>query len=137
MTSYRGWPLSALMVLSLKRRFTMPNPHKLNVPRNTQPVNTDIDIDELTVACKEYVWYCLISQDGGGYYAETRRCETHDKIAEALGVECKDPYLCDLVHNLDKIGFPAEQPGHESWIRIARSVAAKMVEHLTQTGGGE
>ncbi len=112
-------------------------PHALITPTlpKERARSEDIDIEELTACCKEYVWYCLISQDGGGYYAETRRAETHDKIADALGVERSDPLLRDLLRNLDKIGFPAERPDLESWDRIARAVGKKMVEALTQQGG--
>lgn len=97
----------------------------------------NLDIIELRSLCRQYVWYCLISQNSGGYYAEMRRLETHGKIADILEMDHHEAFLADLVHNLDKHGFPLVSPDNESWVRIANAVSKNMVDYLTQNGGGK
>jgi len=89
--------------------------------------------ETLKSLCREYIWYCLIELNiGGGYYANTKRFDIHDKIAELLGVDHRDERLAPVLAMLEDIGFPLECPDNESWNRIRREIGGKLYQKLVE-----
>lgn len=83
--------------------------------------------------CREYIWYCLIELSiGGGYYANTKRYDIHDEIAELLGVAHRDKRLAPILAMLEDVDFPIECPENEAWNRIRRDVGGKLYKKLVE-----